>query len=235
MMELGEKKMDAKLAYRRIKNLDKGYIYISDYKSLNKDTGKAFEKLLITLKENNDINLKTIEERFFLRNIKMLYSLLIKYYDINQIGIYDEEDFIQEAYVIMLRAIKNYNSSNVRFSSYLEKCLKNLNQTFEKAKEDNIFESFQEELFPENVDFDEIIRKNLIKEEIQKALSTLNEREEKVIRLRFGFYNDNSLTQKEVAKILGISSGRVGQIEAKALRKLRHPSRSREIIKDYVH
>ena len=73
----------------------------------------------------------------------------------------------------------------------------------------------------------------MLKDEISEVLSTLTEREEKVIRLRFGLEDGKSRTLEEVGQMFGVTRERIRQIEAKALRKLRHPSRSRK-LKDYM-
>ena len=73
----------------------------------------------------------------------------------------------------------------------------------------------------------------ITKDEIAEVLLTLTEREEKVIRLRFGLDDGKSKTLEEVGQIFGVTRERIRQIEAKALRKLRHPSRSRK-LKDYM-
>ncbi|MEG0826342.1 MAG: RNA polymerase sigma factor RpoD [Bacilli bacterium] len=73
----------------------------------------------------------------------------------------------------------------------------------------------------------------LLKDEISDVLLTLTEREEKVIRLRFGLEDGKSRTLEEVGQLFGVTRERIRQIEAKALRKLRHPSRSRK-LRDYL-
>src|SRR5574344_81434 len=73
----------------------------------------------------------------------------------------------------------------------------------------------------------------MLKDEISEVLETLTEREEKVIRLRFGLEDGKSRTLEEVGQMFGVTRERIRQIEAKALRKLRHPSRSRK-LKDYM-
>ena len=73
----------------------------------------------------------------------------------------------------------------------------------------------------------------LLKDEIDDVLLTLTEREEKVIRLRFGLEDGKARTLEEVGKEFNVTRERIRQIEAKALRKLRHPSRSRK-LKDYL-
>ena len=74
----------------------------------------------------------------------------------------------------------------------------------------------------------------MLKEEISDVLLTLTEREEQVLRLRFGLDDGSSKTLEEVGQMFGVTRERIRQIEAKALRKLRHPSRSRK-LKDFLN
>ena len=73
----------------------------------------------------------------------------------------------------------------------------------------------------------------LLKEQLVEVLSTLTEREQKVLRLRFGLDDGRARTLEEVGKVFNVTRERIRQIEAKALRKLRHPSRSRK-LRDYL-
>ena len=73
----------------------------------------------------------------------------------------------------------------------------------------------------------------LLKEQLIEVLGTLTEREQKVLRLRFGLDDGRARTLEEVGKEFNVTRERIRQIEAKALRKLRHPSRSRK-LKDYL-
>lgn len=73
----------------------------------------------------------------------------------------------------------------------------------------------------------------LLKEQLEEVLDTLTPREEKVLRLRFGLDDGRARTLEEVGQSFGVTRERIRQIEAKALRKLRHPSRSRK-LKDFL-
>ena len=80
-----------------------------------------------------------------------------------------------------------------------------------------------------NVSPEEYATNEMLKDEIAEVLLTLTEREEKVIRLRFGLEDGKSRTLEEVGQMFGVTRERIRQIEAKALRKLRHPSRSKKL------
>ena len=101
---------------------------------------------------------------------------------------------------------------------------------------DSSFDSF--EPFP-NADDDapepaEAASFMLLKEQLVEVLKTLTPREEKVLRLRFGIEDGHTRTLEEVGKEFNVTRERIRQIEAKALRKLRHPSRSKK-LKDFLN
>ena len=79
----------------------------------------------------------------------------------------------------------------------------------------------------------EVAAQTLLKEQLDEVLDTLTEREQKVLRLRFGMNDGRARTLEEVGKEFDVTRERIRQIEAKALRKLRHPSRSRK-LRDYL-
>ncbi len=79
----------------------------------------------------------------------------------------------------------------------------------------------------------EAAAETMLKEQLDEVLKTLTEREKKVLRLRFGLDDQRARTLEEVGKEFDVTRERIRQIEAKALRKLRHPSRSRK-LKDYL-
>jgi RNA polymerase primary sigma factor len=88
----------------------------------------------------------------------------------------------------------------------------------------------EDETMPEPVD---AAARQLLKEQVQSALSVLTERERQVLEMRFGLLDGKDYTLEEVGKYFNVTRERIRQIEAKALRKLRHPTRSRH-LRDYL-
>ncbi len=75
--------------------------------------------------------------------------------------------------------------------------------------------------------------KQLLKDHLDEVLATLSDREARVLKLRFGLEGAKQMTLEEVGKVFGVTRERIRQIEAKALRKLKHPSR-RKKLQDYL-
>jgi RNA polymerase primary sigma factor len=79
----------------------------------------------------------------------------------------------------------------------------------------------------------EAASQQLLKEQVLDVLHTLNDREARVLQLRFGLEDGRGRTLEEVGRQFGVTRERIRQIEAKALRKLRHPSRSKK-LRDFL-
>ena len=84
-----------------------------------------------------------------------------------------------------------------------------------------------------NMSPEDFTTNEILKEEIKSVLSTLQPREQQVLELRFGLIDGTSYTLEEVGKKFNVTRERIRQIEAKALRKLRHPSRAKK-LKDFL-
>jgi RNA polymerase primary sigma factor len=98
-------------------------------------------------------------------------------------------------------------------------------------EEDSCLEDFLED--PEHVAPSETAVDTLRAQEVEKALGTLSDREAEIIRLRFGIGTGYPRTLEELGRIFSVTRERVRQIEAKAIRKLRHPTRSRH-LREYL-
>jgi RNA polymerase primary sigma factor len=96
-------------------------------------------------------------------------------------------------------------------------------------------ESFLGDFIPDETQLSPVdaASKQLLKDHLDEVLATLSEREAKVLKLRFGLEGSKSMTLEEVGKVFGVTRERIRQIEAKALRKLKHPSR-RKKLQDYL-
>ena len=88
---------------------------------------------------------------------------------------------------------------------------------------------------PQAIDPYEYTTKVKLNEEVENVLTTLTDREERVLKLRFGLVDGRARTLEEVGKEFGVTRERIRQIEAKALRKLKHPSRSKKLKDFLVH
>ena len=109
-------------------------------------------------------------------------------------------------------------------------------EAYKYQKEDAIFKSVDlsnANKLESDLNLDEVVAKNQLKEKITSILSTLTPREERVIRMRFGIGLNTDYTLEEVGQQFSVTRDRIRQIEAKALRKLRHPSRG-DVLKDYL-
>ena len=121
------------------------------------------------------------------------------------------------------RITKNKNNQLVRQKVY-------------KNSKDAIFKSVElsnAKKLESDLNLDEVVAKNQLKDKITKVLSLLNPREERIIRMRYGIGLNTDYTLDEIGLQLSICKSRVREIEAKALRKLKHPSRTKE-LKDYL-
>jgi len=93
------------------------------------------------------------------------------------------------------------------------------------------------EFIPSDAHFGDVVihevEQNNLREKIDEVLTDLSDQEQQVLRMRFGLDDDTPKTLEEIGKVFGVTRERIRQIEAKALRKLRHPSRSKK-LRDYL-
>ena len=113
---------------------------------------------------------------------------------------------------------------------YPEEIAKEMNLPVDRVRESHLGDFIQDDNVPVPA---EAAAFTLLKEQLSEVLGTLTDRERKVLELRFGLDDGRARTLEEVGKEFNVTRERIRQIEAKALRKLRHPSRSRK-LKDYL-
>ena len=105
-------------------------------------------------------------------------------------------------------------------------------KSYKYQKEDALVKSVELSVannMTSEIDLDSIVAKNQIKEKITQALTYLTPKEERVIRMRFGIGLNTDYTLEEVGLVFGVTRDRICQIEAKALRKLKHPNRTKHL------
>lgn len=209
------------------------------------------EKALFELYNNGSENAKSI----ILEHNVGLVQKMAGYYA-HYTTFLEYEDLFQEGYFGLMEAVERFDCSlGYRFSTYATKWIFNKIIRAIKDSEDTIrltdtarqqkikiiyitLEDFLEKegfyinlpLFSEKIEKEEEEMDNVfLREQLQKLLKTLTPREEKVLRLRFGLDNGKAMLLEEVGKEFSVTRERIRLIEAKALRKLRHPSRSKQL------
>lgn len=166
------------------------------------------------------------------------YPILKKYGYIGETNLLTNEsirELLQEKLSFTNEQTDDVLNAATPFVSFEEQYLMSFknNDVFEKHQTESDEEDFiPDELIAEE-DLDERIAKAMLKEQLAEVLKTLSEREQEVLALRYGLSDGQEKTLEEVGMIFNVTRERIRQIEAKALRKLRHPSRSRK-LKDYL-
>ena len=202
-------------------------------------SGNLFPEPLTVEEEKNYIekmNLGDENARNILieRNLRLVAHVCKKYSNTN----IDQEDLISIGTIGLIKGINSFKiDKNIKLATYVARCIENeilmhlrsvkklnsevyLNEPIGKDKDDNII-TLQEvlETSEKNIE-EEVNLKFKIKELYEKMKTVLKEREEQIIQMRFGLDGKKPKTQKEVAKILGISRSYVSRIETKAINKL---------------
>ncbi len=205
--------------------------FIGSADKLPAPLSKEDEIKYVTLSMNGDSKARS---KLIEHNLRLVVFLAKKY---ENTGV-DLEDLVSIGSVGLIKGVNTYKlSKNIKLATYASRCIdneilmflrKNKRRRGEISFEDNLsFDSEGNELHLEDVlgtdsdivtkGLEEEIEKKLLYEEIEK----LNERDKKIMILRYGLYNSEEMTQKDVASLLGISQSYISRIEKKVIRKLK--------------
>ena len=205
--------------------------FIGSADKLPEPLTKEEEVKYVTLSMNGD---KKARSKLIEHNLRLVVFLAKKY---ENTGV-DLEDLVSIGSVGLIKGVNTYKlDKNIKLATYASRCIdneilmflrKNKRRKGEISFEDNLsYDSEGNELHLEDIlgtDSDVVtkgleqeIEKKLLYEEIEK----LNDRDKKIMVLRYGLYNSEEMTQKDVAELLGISQSYISRIEKKVIRKLK--------------
>ena len=205
--------------------------FIGSADKLPAPLSKEDEVKYVTMSLNGD---KKARSKLIEHNLRLVVFLAKKY---ENTGI-DLEDLVSIGSVGLIKGVNTYKlDKNIKLATYASRCIdneilmflrKNKRRKGEISFEDSLsFDSEGNELHLEDVlgtegdivtkGLEEEVEKKLLYEEIEK----LNDRDKKIMILRYGLYGNKEMTQKDVAKLLGISQSYISRIEKKVIRKLK--------------
>ena len=210
-----------------------GFGYIQSGNLFPEPLSSEEEKKYLDLMKAGDEKARNI---LIERNLRLVAHVCKKY---TFSGI-DQDDLISIGTVGLIKGINSFNSDkNIKLATYTAKCIENeilmfmrsskkinnevyLNEPIGKDKDDNVV-TLQEVLENDERNIEDTVDLKIkIKELYKKMKNILQEREQKIIELRFGLRGDKPKTQKEIAKMMNISRSYVSRIETKAIDKLSH-------------
>lgn len=190
---------------------------------------KEEQKLLLRMEEGDQAARNTLIER----NLRLVAHIVKKFDNTGE----DNDDLISIGTIGLIKGINTYQRNrNTRLATYAARCIENEILMHLRALKKNKGDIFLQEAIGSDKEGNEItlmdildtgvnlvpemVEMKLEEERLREKLNNLNKREKKVLELRYGLQNGVSKTQKEIAKLLGISRSYVSRIEKKALKKL---------------
>ncbi len=211
---------------------DNNIFYVGNLDRLPEPLSKEEEYKYVELANAGDKNAKDILIEHNLR----LVVFLAKKYENTKV---DLEDLVSIGTIGLIKGVNTYkNDKNIKLATYASRCIdneilmflrKNKKRKTEISFEDSLsFDSEGNELHLEDIlgTDNDIITKEIENNEDQKMLyqelENLNERDKKIMVLRYGLYNNDEMTQKDVAKLLGISQSYISRIEKKVIKRIKN-------------
>lgn len=212
-------------------------IEITENKILNSKDKKMTqkeknEKLCVMYQKRGD---RKALENIIMINIDIIESCIKKLFQ-KEDWMFDMKDYIQCGYIGMMKAVLSYEKKNHNsFRNYAAKCINNeLKEEIIDigAKSRSQYHNEEVVLKEQLPNVYDIVERKLLNESIDRVLNTLKSQEKMIMEMRCGFGEYKPMTLSEIGRELRLTRERIRQIEAKAIRRLRHPSRSRK-LKDY--
>lgn len=205
-------------------------LYLSGGASFPKPLTLAEERYYLDLCQNGDMEARNI---LIERNLRLVAHIIKKYYATSK----DQDDLISIGTIGLIKGVSTFKpTKGARLATYAARCIENEILMYfrnQKKRQNDVNISdpidldgegnsltfmdvvYEEEHFAEDLDL------KINSQKLYRYLEEIPEREKKVLIMRYGLYNTDSLTQKQVAKRLGISRSYVSRIETKALKRLR--------------
>ena len=206
--------------------------YVGATDKLPPPLSREEEEYYLVMASDGDIFAR---DKLIEHNLRLVVFLAKKY---ENTGV-DLEDLVSIGSVGLIKGVNTYKlDKNIKLATYASRCIdneilmflrKNKRRRGEISFEDNLsFDSEGNELHLEDIlgTDDDIVTKGLEKEFekklLYKEINKLNERDKKIMILRYGLFNQEEMTQKDVAKLLGISQSYISRIEKKVIKKLKN-------------
>ena len=210
-------------------------IYLKEIGRVPLLTSEEEIQLAEKMSSGNEKDAKKARKRLAEANLRLVVSIAKKYVGRGMSFL----DLIQEGNMGLIKAVEKFDyTKGFKFSTYatwwirqaITRAIADQARTIGEEEDSHLGDFIPDDDAPAPAEAASLV---LLKEQINQVLSTLTEREEKVLRLRFGLEDGRSRTLEEVGQQFNVTRERIRQIEAKALRKLRHPNRSNK-VRDYL-
>ncbi len=205
--------------------------FVGSLDKLPEPLSKEEEVFYVEKSMNGDLNAKS---KLIEHNLRLVVFLAKKYENTKV----DLEDLVSIGTIGLIKGVNTYKlDKNIKLATYVSRCIdneilmflrKNKKRNGEVSFEDNLsYDSEGNELHLEDIlGTDEDVVTRVIEEELERKLlyreiSKLNERDKKIMIMRYGLFNHKELTQKEVADLMGISQSYISRIEKKVINRLK--------------
>ena len=215
---------------------EQGVFFVGSQDKLPEPLSKEDEYKYVELSMNGDENARNI---LIEHNLRLVVFLAKKY---ENTGL-DLEDLVSIGTIGLIKGVNTYKlDKNIKLATYSSRCIdneilmflrKNKKRRGEISFEDSLsYDAEGNELRLEDIlgtDSDIVtkeIEKNSEKKVFYKEIAKLNERDKQIMVLRYGLYNNKEMTQKDVAKLLGISQSYISRIEKKVIKRLKSTAKS---------